>query len=178
MKKKKITYGVSGMMEYQALIRVGRSQMRIHFTDGSLSAMGVNPAKFTTSNYMIQHMIEHSEEFKRGLIFRYNEIELAEEVEIFRPTLRASPNGGGADNEAESKESAGEGGLVGAASPDDKPADAREGATGGRVEVEFSNNEDARDYLEEHYGAVRSRLRTRNDILAFGEAHNVAISFE
>ena len=46
-----------------------------------------------------------------------------------------------------------------------------------RVEVEFSVNDDAKDYLEQNYGAVRSKLRTRSDILAFAEAHNVDIKF-
>ena len=46
-----------------------------------------------------------------------------------------------------------------------------------RIEVEFSVNDDARDYLEEQFGAKRSALRTRADILACAEANNVDIKF-
>lgn len=76
MKKKKITYGVSGMMEYQAVIKVGRNNMKVLFSDGSVSAMGVNPATFTTENFMVQHAIENSSDFKRGRIKVVNTIEL------------------------------------------------------------------------------------------------------
>ena len=58
MNKKKITYGVSGMMEYQAVVKVGKKNVSINFSDGSISAMGTNPATFTTSNIIIQNAIE------------------------------------------------------------------------------------------------------------------------
>ena len=40
MKKKKITYGVSGMMEYQAVIKVGRNNMKV-LSQTALSAQWV-----------------------------------------------------------------------------------------------------------------------------------------
>lgn len=52
MKKKKITYGVSGMMEYQAIIKIGKATMKVPFSEGSMTAMGVNPARFTTGKYV------------------------------------------------------------------------------------------------------------------------------
>ncbi len=88
MKKKRITYGVSGMMEYQAVIKVGRNNMKVLFTDGSISAMGVNPATFTTENYMVQHAIENSTDFKRGRIKVVNTIELKEELRIERNSVK------------------------------------------------------------------------------------------
>lgn len=66
MKKTKKTYGVSGMMEYQAVIRIGKATMKVPFTDGSMTAMGVNPATFTTEDFMTQHAIEHSSVWTPG----------------------------------------------------------------------------------------------------------------
>lgn len=200
MKKRKITYGVSGMMEFQAVIKVGRNNMKVLFTDGSMNAMGVNPAKFTTTNYMVQHAIENSPEFKRGLIKRISVIDLDENVQIERYTQPAAPapapTPATESDNAPTAESAPE--QTAEADDDDADAEAeseiaeapeaeQEDTEAGeapeakadlpRVEVEFAINDDAKDYLEQNYGAVRSKLRTRSDILAFAEAHNVDIKF-
>jgi hypothetical protein len=200
MKKRKITYGVSGMMEFQAVIKVGRNNMKVLFTDGSMNAMGVNPAKFTTTNYMVQHAIENSPEFKRGLIKRISVIDLDENVQIEHYTQPAAPapeptpatesdnaptaepapeqtaeaDDDDADAEAESE-------IAEAPEAEQEDTEAGEApeakADLPRVEVEFAINDDAKDYLEQNYGAVRSKLRTRSDILAFAEAHNIDIKF-
>ena len=47
MKKKRITYGVSGMMEYQCIIRFGKNTLKVTFTGGSMNAIGVTPATYT-----------------------------------------------------------------------------------------------------------------------------------
>lgn len=91
MKKKRITYGVSGMMEFQAVVKVGRSKMKVLFTDGSLTAYGVNPAIYTTDNLMVQHAIENSDHFKRGRIHIVNTVVLDEEVKIDRNTKQIPP---------------------------------------------------------------------------------------
>lgn len=202
MKKKRITYGVSGMMEFQTVLKVGKNRLKILFTDGSMSSMGVNPATFTTSDYMIQHIIEHSAEYKRGLIFRHSVTELEGEVRIGRPKPAAELS----DTETEERVAAPVATENAEACAPGTPASAADAAaesgtietvkaveesTSGpetegslvektgepRVEVEFSVNDDAKDYLEQNYGAVRSKLRTRNDILAFAESRNVDIKF-
>lgn len=200
MKKRKITYGVSGMMEFQAVIKVGRNNMKVLFTDGSMNAMGVNPAKFTTTNYMVQHAIENSPEFKRGLIKRISVIDLDENVQIERYTQPAAPapaptpatesdNAPTAEpapeqtTEADDDDADAEAESEIAEAPEAEQEDTEAGeapeakADLPRVEVEFAINDDAKDYLEQNYGAVRSKLRTRSDILAFAEAHNVDIKF-
>ena len=45
------------------------------------------------------------------------------------------------------------------------------------TQVEFSCNDDAKDYLEQTFGYVRSKLRNREDIINAGKAHNVEIIF-
>ena len=68
MKKRKIIYGVAGMLDYQALIKVGSAKMKISFTNGSSNEAGRTPATFSTDNPIIQLAIENSKEFKSGLI--------------------------------------------------------------------------------------------------------------
>lgn len=83
------------MMEYQAIIKIGRATLKVLFTDGSLTAFGQNPAKYTTSDFVVQHAIENSSDFKRGRITVVNAIELDEEVRIERnPTKKTGASTG------------------------------------------------------------------------------------
>lgn len=75
MNAKRKTYGVSGYMEWVALIECGKATVKVHFSGGSLTGYGVTPAEFTTQNPMTQAIIENSKEFKRGKIFLLREIE-------------------------------------------------------------------------------------------------------
>lgn len=90
MKKKRITYGVYGMMEYQTIIKIGRATLKVLFTDGSMTAIGQNPAKYTTSDFLVQRAIENSSEFKKGRIQVVDTIELDEEVRIERNPAKPS----------------------------------------------------------------------------------------
>lgn len=64
----KKTYGVSGMMEWNALIPAGRTTVRVHFTGGTMTGYGVSPATFTTDNPAVIHLIEHSHWFRNRKI--------------------------------------------------------------------------------------------------------------
>jgi hypothetical protein len=75
MNAKRKTYGVSGYMEWVALIPCGKATVKVHFSGGSLTGYGVTPAEFTTQNPMTQAIIENSKEFKSGKIFLLREIE-------------------------------------------------------------------------------------------------------
>ena len=75
MNAKRKTYGVSGYMEWVALIECGKATVKVHFSGGSLTGYGVTPAEFTTQNPMTQALIENSKEFKSGKIFLLREIE-------------------------------------------------------------------------------------------------------
>lgn len=78
------------MMEYQSIIKIGRATLKVLFTDGSITAIGQNPAKYTTSDFLVQHAIENSSEFKRGRITVVDTIELDEEVRIERNPAKPS----------------------------------------------------------------------------------------
>ncbi len=169
MKKKRITYGVAGMMEYQAVIKIGRLTMKVLFTDGSANAMGMNPATYSTENLIVQQAIESSDQFKRGLIKVVGVVELDEDVQIMHNRNEENREGlSGSHLEAGENEA------------EEKADENRRGETAGHgtlTEMEFDNNDDAKDYLEQAFGCVRSRLRNREDIKAAGEANGVKIIF-
>lgn len=185
MKKKVITYGVYGMMEYQTVIKMGKSSMKVNFSDGSINSFGQNPAKFTTKNFMIQHAIEHSYDFRRGLIQIINEHELDEEVQISHNPVAIEPEFG--DDEVKAKVedvvSGGTDGLEGTEvsdvteGTDAEVSDVTEGAESSATEVEFSTNDEAKQYLESQFGIQRSKLRTRADIEKAGMQYGVKIYF-
>jgi len=72
------------MMEYQTIIRFGKNTLKVTFTGGSMNAIGVTPATFTTNNFLIQQAIENSSEFTRGRICIVKVVELDEELRIER----------------------------------------------------------------------------------------------
>lgn len=67
IKMKKI-YGVAGMVEWNALIPVGRGTVKVHFEGGSFTSYGMAPAEYGTTNKAMQKIIESSRYFKSGKI--------------------------------------------------------------------------------------------------------------
>ena len=188
MKKQKKTYGIKGFMEYQAVIKVGKNKMKVPFSDGSVSAMGVNPATFTTDKFMVQHAIENSTEFKRGLIHLVSTIDLVEEVEIegpHSPHLRqtrgafSSPEDKPAEQTSLPESKPAEPGTETASQASEKSGASEESGELEEklTEVEFASNDEAKDYLEQNFGLVRSKLRNREDICKAGKANGVEIIF-
>ena len=47
----------------------------------------------------------------------------------------------------------------------------------GMTQVEFASNDEAKDYLEQNFGLVRSKLRNKEDIYKAGKANGVEIFF-
>lgn len=79
MKVTKI-YGVKGLMEWQCVIPSGVSRFHFSFTEGTITGYGVTPAKYRTSNPMLQSVIENSDYFKQGKIFLVKSIVLEAEA--------------------------------------------------------------------------------------------------
>lgn len=219
MKKKRITYGVYGMMEYQSIIKIGRATLKVMFSDGSMTAIGQNPAKFTTSDFLVQRAIENSSEFKKGRITIVNSIELDEEVRIERNPAKPSTQQAQAPIAAEAKpvaataakieetqgtadeptdeanaEEAEEAESANADTPapevdiepiedattEEEVADdaAEETATAeGKTEVEFTDNQEAKDYIFKNFGVKPGSMRNREDIKAVGKTYGVKITF-
>lgn len=222
MKKKRITYGVYGMMEYQAIIKIGRATLKVMFTDGSITAMGQNPAQYTTSDFIVQHAIENSSDFKKGRIHVVSTIELDEELHIERnpakPSTRTAKVAAKAviDNKPteafsshttsvaedvadETTEEADAGGVItptdeaDAETIEEEPetesdpeavedttseeAATEDNAAEGKTEVEFTDNQEAKDYIFKNFGVKPGSMRNREDIKAVGETYGVKITF-
>ena len=205
MKKKRITYGVFGMMEYQSIIKIGRATLKVLFTDGSITSLGQNPAQYTTSDFIVQHAIENSSDFKRGRIRVVNTIELDEDVRIERnhaastqaapaktavkveaATESAAPAKEEAtavadvsetkeETEAETASDAVEDTTEAAPEATEEAEGKAEEATA-PTEVEFGTNQEAKDYLANTFG-VKGALKTRAEIIAAGETYGVKITF-
>lgn len=177
------------MMEYQAVVKVGKKNVSINFSDGSISAMGTNPATFTTSNIIIQNAIEASNDFKRGRISIVRSIDLTEELPIFRNAPAPAPMPAKQtmsdeptkqdDAPAEQVETAEEVAEQVAEQTEAETAEAAEAAEepANLTQVEFSCNDDAKDYLEQTFGLIRSKLRNREDIVNAGKQNGVEILF-
>ena len=205
------------MMEYQSIIKIGRATLKVLFTDGSMTAIGQNPAKYTTSDFLVQHAIENSSEFKRGRITVVDTIELDEEVRIERnpakPTTLHAPSPAEAKpvaataakveepqdiadepTEETNAVDADEAESASADTPatevdiepieDEVPSTEEDAAElsendneEGLTEVEFSTNQEAKDYLTKTFGVKSGTMKNRADIVAIGEANGVKIIF-
>ena len=205
------------MMEYQSIIKIGRATLKVLFTDGSMTAIGQNPAKYTTSDFLVQHAIENSSEFKRGRITVVDTIELDEEVRIERnpakPSTQQAPSPAEAKpvtataakveepqdiadepteetnavdaDEAESASADTPATEVDIEPIEDEVTSTEEDAAelsendneDGLTEVEFSTNQEAKDYLTKTFGVKSGTMKNRADIVAIGEANGVKITF-
>lgn len=161
MKKRRITYGVKNKVAYQTIIKVGKCSMMIEFKDGSVTAIGSEPATYTTDNLMIQDSIERSELYKKGGIKRYRVIELDEEVPVEKGSSGILAENRGEDS--------GHGLEV---------SERKNLKDNVMVEVKVTCNDDAKDYLESNYKIARSRMRSRADIIAIGEGVGVRFVWE
>jgi len=191
-KKTKTTYGVYNLIEWHARLRMGKATVKVAFTGGSITTQGVTPATFTTENPVIQFAIENSPEFHNGKIKVVRRVKLNGVVEIecnvpkvalpipapapistesVDAPVKEDENAPDtqADNEAEAEDNAD--------TQADNEAEAEDNAETVPVttQVEFSCNDDAKDYLEQTFGFVRSKLRNREDIVAAGKARGVDI---
>lgn len=210
------------MMEYQTIIKIGRATLKVLFTDGSMTAIGQNPAKYTTSDFLVQRAIENSSEFKKGRIQVVDTIELDEEVRIERNPAKSSTQTANVaakaviDNKPteassshttpvaedvadETTEEADAGGVVtptdeaDAETIEEEPetesdpeavedttseeAATEDNAAEGKTEVEFTDNQEAKDYIFKNFGVKPGSMRNREDIKAVGETYGVKITF-
>lgn len=207
------------MMEYQTIIKIGRATLKVLFTDGSMTAIGQNPAKYTTSDFLVQRAIENSSEFKKGRIQVVDTIELDEEVRIERNPAKPSTQTANvaaktvidnkpteafsshtthvAEDVADETIEEADAGVV---TPTDE-ADAEtikeepesetnveedttseetaaeDNTAEGKTEVEFTDNQEAKDYIFKNFGVKPGTMRNREDIKAVGATYGVKITF-
>lgn len=135
---KKITYGVPRLVDWVAQIKVGAATLRVHFTGGALTAYGVTPAEYTTSDPFIQKVIEQSNYFKQGRIIIQRQIETDEprkRVPKGQPKGEPAPQPTPVETEAEGT------------------------ATAGPTKVEVTCLPDAQAYLQENFNISSYKVR-------------------
>ena len=209
------------MMEYQTIIKIGRATLKVLFTDGSMTAIGQNPAKYTTSDFIVQHAIENSSDFKKGRIHVVNTIELDEDVRIERNPAKPSTQTANvaakavidnkpteassshttpvaedvadetteeadagvvtptdeADTETIEEEPETESETESVEDTTSEEAAAEDNAAEGKTEVEFTDNQEAKDYIFKNFGVKPGTMRNREDIKAVGATYGVKITF-
>lgn len=203
MKKTRKTYGVYNLVEWHALLKAGKATVKVAFIGGGITTQGVTPATFTTDNPIVQIAIEHSTEFAKGKIKLIRTSNLGGDVEIERNPVKPvvevpkmettlTPADNEVKNDGRPPEAIAQGPVVETPSEEtpaseptpeivpESPVEetSAEGEVQAMTEVEFSCNEDAKDYLEQNFGVARSKMHTRKEIIAMGRLHRVAISFE
>ncbi len=75
-------YEVEGMMEWHPVFKVGRSRLQVSFTGGHLCGGACTPASFTTSDPVVQTVIERSAAYKSGRI-RLISPKVSDKSEVF-----------------------------------------------------------------------------------------------
>ena len=196
--KSKTTYGVYNLIEWHALLHLGKGRVKVTFTGGSITTQGVTPATFTTEDPVVQFAIERSPEFKSGKIKVVRRVKLEGLIPIERNGLgprskdlaqnhsgaEAGTSGLGSRSEALAQNHSGGMGQDGGGGfgAEDGAGSSEEGgetaAAGiGMTQVEFASNDEAKDYLEQNFGLVRSKLRNKEDIYKAGKANGVEIFF-
>lgn len=181
--KTKTTYGVYNLVEWHAILHMGKATIKVPFTGGSITTQGVTPATFTTENPVIQFAIEKSPEFINGKIKIVRRANLKDviEIECNAPKVATDATDCGPTSiSTKSTAAAGEEieGTPGMQADNKTETDENAAAAPAiMTQVEFSCNDDAKDYLEETFGYVRSKLRNREDIINAGKARNVEIIF-
>lgn len=130
-------------MEWQACIKCGGASVGIHFTGGSQTAYGVNPAKYTTEDPAIQAIIENSGYFKEGRIVLLSDVEGSGAYSIVDAVE---------PEEAQAEEEK-------AVAPEEDAATVADVKT-----IEVACLDDAKQYLVDNFGIAVRNLRSKKAI--------------
>ncbi len=185
-RKTRTTYGVYNLIEWYALLRMGKATVKVPFIGGSITTQGVTPATYTTEDPVIQLAIERSPEYRNGKIKVVRRVQLDGEIEIERNVSKYVPatteqdgtcrkSGTGSDNKAQAIKD--EGTVESKSESDVCVKEQMEESSGELIQMEFSCNDDAKDYLEQTHGFVRSKLHNREDIISAARSKGVEIIF-
>ena len=152
-------------MDWTTQIKAGKAMVTVHFTGGALTAYGVTPATYSTTDAFFQRVIEGSAQFRSGKIALLSEMEV----------------GGNPDAADAARKLAKDKAAVGAsdAALTEAKGEAENGDEEGTV-VEVPDRYDAVVYLKEHFpdkGYTSTALRTKAAFDAACRAHGVRFVF-
>lgn len=144
------TYGVPGLTEWHGKVRAGSIEVSVSFTGGTASPSGAQPAYYMTKDPIVQFVIENSKEFKSGFII----VVMSQDIAGEHPRMAIPKNARG---------NAGESNAT-------KAETAEKTLT-----LTFSFNDEAKDYLVDNFGAVRTKIMTRQQIEDFAKGKGISI---
>lgn len=164
-------YGIVGLMDYTTQIKAGKATVSVHFCGGALTAYGVTPAKFSTSNKFLQHVIEGSEQFQSGRIKLLDEMEVADDKqELARKAQQNKKKVSDSKQPADSE-------VKGDVNQQENDGD---GAVADVNVVSVADKPDAIEYLKEHFpekGFTATKLRTDTAFKAACQECRVQFTF-
>lgn len=172
------TYGVKELTEWHGKVKAGSIEVAVSFTGGTASPSGAQPAYFVTKDPITQFVIENSGEFKNGFIT----LLMSQEIPGNHPRMAvpkaANPSScpikeavqdGLQEKKKENPQKP---------APEKGPVSKKENGPEENQAVkrmEFASTDDAKDYLEETFGVVRSKMLTKDKIVSAGNANGVEI---
>lgn len=145
-------YEVKGMMEWHPVFAVGRARLQVSFTGGYLGDGCSTPAAYETGDPVIQHVIEHSDAFRKGRI----------RLAWSRGRTAPSP----AKKEKADK-------VADVAAP--VAASLFEADAGCGEEKVFDNEDEAIDYVQEKTGVGRSHIMTAAECCRVARQYGINI---
>lgn len=153
----KKTYGIFGKMEQILAIKAGAATLQVHFVGGSMTPYGTIPATFTTSNELWQAVIEHSKEFKSGLV------KLVCAIGEPAPKLEAHTEAPKVDVSGEATQ-----GTLDLEEPVEEPVAEADWTT-----VTVAGKEDAAEYLRQNFDLPTRLMRSVAAVKRYGAEHKV-----
>ena len=172
------TYGVYGLTEWNGKVKSGTIEASLSLVGGTSSPTGSQPAYMVTKDPITQFVIENSKEYNSGFI-RLVMRQVLPGTHMLIATHKSIPDSDAQVNEHLSEEIKTETVKptveVETPTPETgiEPIEDERGLT----EVEFSTNQEAKDYLTKTFGVKSGTMRTRAEIIAVGETHGVKIIF-
>lgn len=184
------------MMEWQLNLQAGKATVHVEFKGGFENEYGIHPATFMTKDPIIQNVIERSSYFVCGKITLLDSKDLGLSASEIAEQKRkadaeakriAEQKANDVKAIAEQKREVvkdevqdAEDTQLGSGTGDEGKSDDGDNApdipdTGTEDDLEtvkVSCNQDAKDYLDEHFG-TQSGLRNWDAILATGKAHGI-----
>lgn len=181
------TYGIYGLTEWHGKVKAGTLEASLSFVGGTCSPSGAQPAYMVTKNPITQFVIENSKEFKNGFI---NLVMLQElpgtdkRIATHKPVpKRIEDTDAGVEAPTPEVGKPFEDGAKvesGAESTEETTSDefaTEDNTAEAKTEVEFTDNQEAKDYIAKNFGVKPGTMRNREDIKVVGETYGVKITF-
>ena len=174
----KITYGAPRLVDWVAQIKSGSTTVRVHFSGGALTAYGVTPAEYTTSDPFIQKVIERSSYFREGriiLLRRTGKPDKPKTSNLQKAKAQPEPEpaAGTAAPLAEQPTTVIEEAETAAEPEPVAEARAEETATVGFTKVEVTCLPDAQAYLQENFNIPSYKVRNCETAQRIAAEHGI-----